>query len=133
MAQEEVKGDFKPEPTVQLANKEGTPGAFLKGVLAGPGKAVPNMGKFKKTKYLYQIRLKDTNASVQLKQSNGKYVETSVEENDLLVLWATEPLHRKLMKITPGTSIEIQYHGKSQNPETGNTSHVFKVFKDVEA
>src|SRR5579859_5253856 len=131
--QEEVKGDYKKEPTVQLTNKEGKPGAFIKGILADTGRAIPNLGKFKRTKYLYHIRLKDTNASVQIQGADGKYTECPVEKNDLLALWATDPLNRKLSKIAMGTMVDIQYHGKSINPETGNTSHVFKVFKDVEA
>lgn len=128
MERTEIKGDFTPDPSVQLSNKEGKPGTFLIGTIAKPARLVEKVGKFKKDKHVYSFILKDTNASVQILKDE-QYVEAPVKEGDLVILWASDPLHRKLSKLAVGEMVEIQYHGKSLNPETGNTSHMFRVFK----
>ena len=112
-------GSFAPKPLVQIREKVGT---TFEGTLL----ALPRVIKLPRgNSNVYEFSISGGTAKTVLKDSTGKYNEVDVTEGDIVNLFGSTILDRKLAQVQIGTKVEIIYNGVAEK----SGAHIFIVNK----
>lgn len=116
-----LTGQTKSSPVVNIRGKVGN---YFKGIL----KSGPRVVRMKRgSGYVYEFAWLETNAPVQKKNEEGKFVDLeSLEENAIVSIFAPTVLKGALDQAKIGETIYIEYLGTALN-KTGTEFHNFKV------
>lgn len=96
---------------------------YFIGTLTSEAKEV----KMRKGKgYVYEFKLEDTDMPTQMKNEDGEYVETPVEEGDTVSVFAPTVLRLALNRSSVGKRIKFVYLGKEEG-KGSNDYHNYDV------